>query len=340
MDAYINDDFLPVPPPGVFDGECEPMPAASMHASMRDSLNTRRQETLRRCVQEATRLDRNLLFGMTTALILHEVPLPEDCDLDGSRLHTVFKTKEKRLRANSATLCPHVWKFVPQAHIVKFNARVYALDMFHVWAQMAIHVSLRSLIVLGDSIINVMSRRRQCDTRQVYCELVRFVQSVTGFAGRPSCIRALSLIMPGSSSPKESEQRIALLAHGIPRPKLNYVVRNIMFASGAAMTLDLAWPEYKVAVEYDGDQHRTDKMQWRRDREKRGKLVGRGWLIFTATASSLADDDARAEFAFHVGRALTLRGADFVFRLKALPIEALAPLPRNVDWTALESKVE
>ncbi|KFI91828.1 hypothetical protein BISA_1116 [Bifidobacterium saguini DSM 23967] len=308
-------------------------------SSMRDSLDNRRRETLNRCIEEANRIGRNLLFGMTTALILYGVPLPADCDLDTSQLHTVFETKEKRLRTNSTTLCPHVWKFLPQSHAVKINTRVYALDIFHVWAQMASHVSLQSLIVLGDSIISVMSRRRQCDMKQIYCELVRFTQSVTGFAGRPSCIRALSLIMPGASSPKESEKRISLCAHGIPQPKLNYVVPNIMFDSGVVMTLDLAWPEYKVAVEYDGDQHRTDKMQWRRDREKRGKLVGRGWLIFTATAASLADDDARAEFAFHVGRALTLRGADFVFRLKALPLELMAPLPRKVDWTALESKV-
>lgn len=308
-------------------------------ASMWHALNSRQRETLAQCVKEADRLGQNLLFGMTTALILHGVPLPADCDLDNSRLHTVSGSREKRVRSNKSMLCAHVWKFVPQAHKSQLSTRVFVLDVFHVWAQMASHISLESLIVLGDSIITVVSRRRKCDAEQVYRELVRFVKSLTGFVGRPLCIRALSLIMPGSASPKESEKRISLRLHGIPQPMLNYAVPNAVFASsGAAMTLDLAWPQYKVAVEYDGDQHRTDKTQWRNDREKRGKLVGRGWLIFTATAASLADDDARAEFAFHVGRALTMRGAQFVFHLQALPIEMLAPLPKKIDWAALESK--
>ena len=62
------------------------------------------------------------------------------------------------------------------------------------------------------------------------------------------------------------------------------------FRSGAPVTLDLAWPEFKVAIEYDGDHHRTNKTQWRRDQEKRSKLVARQWITFVATAANLADE--------------------------------------------------
>ena len=129
---------------------------------------------------------------------------------------------------------------------------------------------------------------------------------------------------PGADSPKESEERLSLVAHGIPQPVANYVVPDAAFASGAPITLDLAWPEFKVAVEYDGDHHRTSKTQWRRDQEKRGMLVGRRWLVFIATAASIANEDARAEFAFNVARALASRGAVFEFHVVAMSLEELA----------------
>ena len=88
--------------------------------------------------------------------------------------------------------------------------------------------------------------------------------------------------------------------------------------------MDLAWPEFKVAVEYDGDHHRTSKAQWRRDQEKRGVLVGRRWLVFVATAASIANEDARAEFAFNVAGALASRGAVFEFHVVAMSLEELS----------------
>lgn len=75
------------------------------------------------------------------------------------------------------------------------------------------------------------------------------------------------------------------------------------------MTADMAWPEYRIAVEYDGDYHRTDKAQWGRDQEKRSRPLGRGWMVFVATAASIQDESAAAEFTFAVARVLKLKGA-------------------------------
>ena len=208
------------------------------------------------------------------------------------------------------------------------NQHVFALDLFHVWAQLAPYVSFESLIVLGDAVIAATSKQpvlaKDRDAAAIYQDLVKFVERFTRFRGRPSCVRALPLISPGADSPKESEERLSLVAHGIPRPVANYVVPDAAFASGAPITLDLAWPEFKVAVEYDGDHHRTSKAQWRRDQEKRGVLVGRRWLVFVATAASIANEDARAEFAFNVARALASRGAVFEFHVVAMSLEELS----------------
>lgn len=182
--------------------------------------------------------------------------------------------------------------------------------------------------MLGDAIITAMSRQPALsqgrDAVTIYHDLIRFVEELPHFKGRTMCVRALSLIMPGVDSPKESEERLSLLTHGIPQPVVNYVVPDMTFRSGAPVTLDLAWPEFKVAIEYDGDHHRTNKTQWRRDQEKRSKLVARQWITFVATAANLADEAACAEFSFNVARALALRGAVFDFQVIAMSIEQLA----------------
>ena len=297
-----------------------PSPNSGAHDSaaaptMSESLAQRKRDMVARCTEEAKRAGKKLLFGMTTSLALQSVPIPADCDLDSAKLHT-------------APMQTHIWTHAAKAANVEMNQHVFALDLFHVWAQLAPYVSFESLIVLGDAVIAATSKQpvlaKDRDAAAIYQDLVKFVERFTRFRGRPSCVRALPLISPGADSPKESEERLSLVAHGIPRPVANYVVPDAAFASGAPITLDLAWPEFKVAVEYDGDHHRTSKTQWRRDQEKRGMLVGRRWLVFVATAASIANEDTRAEFAFNVARALASRGAVFEFHVVAMSLEELS----------------
>ena len=177
---------------------------------------------------------------MTTSLVLQSVPLPVDCDLDESLLHTVSSAKNKRIRVKNSPLCTHIWKHVARAGVVEISRNVYALDLFHTWAQLSAHVSLRTLIVLGDAIITAMSRQPALsqgrDAVTIYHDLIRFVEELPHFKGRTMCVRALSLIMPGVDSPKESEERLSLLTHGIPQPVVNYVVPDMTFRSGAPVT--------------------------------------------------------------------------------------------------------
>ena len=251
--------------------------------TMSESLAQRRRDMVARCTEEAKRAGKKLLFGMTTSLALQSVPIPADCDLDSAKLHTVSSVKSKRFRTRHAPLQTHIWKHAAKAANVEMNQHVFALDLFHVWAQLAPYVSFESLIVLGDAVIAATSKQpvlaKDRDAAAIYQDLVRFVEQFTRFRGRPSCVRALPLISPGADSPKESEERLSLVA---------------------------------------------SKTQWRRDQEKRGVLVGRRWLVFVATAASIANEDARAEFAFNVARALASRGAVFEFHVVAMSLEELS----------------
>src|SRR4051794_6603294 len=96
---------------------------------------------------------------------------------------------------------------------------------------------------------------------------------------------AVAAADPGADSPPETRLRLSLVAHGVPRPKVQYEVTDAR--AWWTPHLDLAWPEVKVAVEYQRDRHRTDPERWRRDQERWAVLGAAGWLVIPATWEDL-----------------------------------------------------
>jgi very-short-patch-repair endonuclease len=77
-----------------------------------------------------------------------------------------------------------------------------------------------------------------------------------------------------AESPMETRIRMALWAAGLSPPTLQFEV----LAGGRLRRLDLAYPEVKLAIEYDGEEHRTQERA-RRDLEREAALVALGWKI-------------------------------------------------------------
>ena len=294
-------------------GNADAIPSMNTTASMASTVAERKRVMTQECTALANELGRPLLFGMTTALALQGIALPERCDLDENLKHVTVSSRSLRKRGRGIHC--HLWKQCnAQAH-VKINARVYALTPIHVWAQLAMHIPLYALVALAESII--AADPDSFDPSQ----FAAFVADAPRFAGKTRCTTATTYIQNNVLSPAESKGRQTLIAHNIPCPETNYTVPNAVFSdSKAAMTLDMAWVEFQVGVEYDGDQHRTDKAQWRRDQEKREYLRRQGWIIICITADDLASEQRRAEFAFNVAKALADRGAHFDFTVSANPI--------------------
>ncbi|MFC0008015.1 endonuclease domain-containing protein [Micromonospora siamensis] len=106
---------------------------------------------------------------------------------------------------------------------------------------------------------------------------------------RPGASRArwvFDLADPGARSPAESQLRVRLVLAGLPRPVARHPVR---LPAGAVLHPDLAWPELRVAVEYDGHRH-SDPDQPHRDRRRLDPLVGAGWLVLHVTSRRLRQD--------------------------------------------------
>ena len=70
---------------------------------------------------------------------------------------------------------------------------------------------------------------------------------------------------------------------------------------------DLAYPELRIAIEYEGDGHRTDRTQWRRDIRRQRELEDLGWIVIRLTEHDL--HDGLASFLTRIRRAIATRTA-------------------------------
>ncbi|WFE62626.1 hypothetical protein [Micromonospora sp. WMMD714] len=98
--------------------------------------------------------------------------------------------------------------------------------------------------------------------------------------------RVFDLADPAAQSPPESHLRVRLVLAGLPRPVAQHPAR---LPSGLFLHPDLAWPEFRVAMEYDGHWH-TDPDQLHRDRRRLNQLVAAGWIVLHVTSRRLTDD--------------------------------------------------
>jgi hypothetical protein len=112
--------------------------------------------------------------------------------------------------------------------------------------------------------------------------------------GRRGIVRArtaLELVDAGAQSPKESWLRTLLVQHGLPRPETQIPVYDA-FGDPVAY-LDMGWSTLEVAVEYDGDHHRSDRAQYSYDIRRLEMLQRRGWIVIRVTAKDRPEEVIR-----------------------------------------------
>lgn len=127
-------------------------------------------------------------------------------------------------------------------------------------------------------------------------------QRYPGRRGIRQARAALGLVDAGAQSPKETWLRLVLIKAGLHRPQTQIPVHN-EFGEVIAY-LDMGWEEMKVAVEYDGDQHRSDRAQYRWDLRRTEMLQRLGWIIVRVVAG-----DRPAEIIARVRSALARRAS-------------------------------
>ena len=93
---------------------------------------------------------------------------------------------------------------------------------------------------------------------------------------------------------------------GFPRPRTQIPIADDR--GRVKYYLDMGWEAIKVAVEYDGDHHRTDRTQFAKDVVRLEELADLGWLIVRVVADNReADVLERVQRAWDARSSSTLR---------------------------------
>ncbi|MFC7880264.1 endonuclease domain-containing protein [Isoptericola sp. NPDC057391] len=230
-----------------------------------------------RCHALSTVLNDGVVFSHTTALRLLGVELPWTA-ADDTDLHVISRRQEDR---------------VDRPGVVSHRSRQLFLDTAVVEglpvtspAQTFVHVatSLRlpdDVVVLGDA---MMRRKLPLVTP---AELTAIAERTFKVKGIAQVREQIERMRPGTDSSTETRARLALVAANLPCPRVNDVVLDPR--GGYVKRVDLAYPKYRIAIEYDGDHHRTDRAQWQDDIRRRRALEALGWTVIVIVAQDLLD---------------------------------------------------
>ena len=94
--------------------------------------------------------------------------------------------------------------------------------------------------------------------------------------------RLLDLVEPLVESPMETRMRWQLIQSGLPAPVAQFEVRDR--AGRFVARVDFAYPELKVAVEFDGSWHWSQR---REDDRRRQRLRELGWTVLVFSADDV-----------------------------------------------------
>jgi very-short-patch-repair endonuclease len=212
---------------------------------------------------------RAFYFGRTAAA-LHGLPLPTRFTSE-THLHVAVTAGCRRVDALG--IIPHHVRVHPSDVI-----RLAGLPISSVWRTWcdlaAAGLGLGELVAVGDRII---WRRSSAGTID---DLRRATSRYESRRGVRLMRAAIDMLSDRSDSATESELRVAILLAGFPRPLVNAELE----IGGRVTHPDLSWPDRRVAIEYEGDHHRTDRDQWHRDIRRDGGYRDSGWSLYRATA--------------------------------------------------------
>lgn len=270
--------------------------------------------TLARCRAYAPLLREGQFFCFTTAALLYAIPLPRA--LEAGALHIAAGPSGSRPRTTGV-----VGHRLSQTTAVRLVAGLRVENPASVWCRLAEALGEDDLIAAGDYLVSgrvgagsrVASARAnggQVSGGQVsgdrasggqvggdrasggwepaLATLSELREAVIATAGsRGSRIRhsAIDQVRERVDSRSESLLRMLLVRNGLLEPLVNVPAYR---ADGAPLGRpDLSYVDAKVALEYEGDGHRTDVQQFRYDIARRERFEDAGWRVRRVTADDL-----------------------------------------------------
>lgn len=180
---------------------------------------------------------------------------------------------------------------LPAEHVIEHQG-LRMTSVARTWVDCAPLIPVDHLVAMGDAALHMRLTSER--------DLRRMVAWAHRRRGVVRARQAVRLLDGRAESPGESLTRVALMLCGIPRPEVNL---NIVEGGRWLARVDMAWPEHRVIVEYDGRVHLPED-QRRKDALRRNLLQQAGWTVIVFTAADLRHPErmaaiVRSAFARH-----------------------------------------
>lgn len=231
------------------------------------------------CRAYAPRLRDGQFFSHETALLLHGAPMPEWPYLPRVHVSTHRPSREPRTRGVTGhrlqTRVPAMCDVA--GLVVEHPARA--------WRQCGALWTHVDLVAAADFLVG--GAGPLLDAAELRAEVAEMGDVRGGILSR-----ALVDVRGGVRSARETRLRLLLRDAGLPEPVTAW---NLYDAHGAFVAeLDLAYPERRVAVEYDGRVHAADARQFARDADRWDAIREQGVDLVRILAHHLVGDGAVA----------------------------------------------
>ncbi len=252
----------------------------------------------RRCHALLVAMPQGTFFSHLTAARLWPLPLPRPDP--GENLHVSIRKPAYPSRRSG--VMGH--RLGDPLLTASYRNGLPLVDPATLFCQLASMLSLLDLVAVGDALVLRPVFQDWSDDRPwVTVEQLEERVACFGGRGKVAAAKAVRLIRPGAESRPETLLRLAMLEAGLPEPEVNVPV---MDATGLFIGRgDLVYRRWKVVVEYDGEQHRTDNRQFERDVGRLDDFAASGWRVVRITARAFADRPTTLD---RIARALVAGG--------------------------------
>lgn len=244
---------------------------------------------LDRCRAYEQRMPQHAFFCSVTAALLFGVPLPRRFE-PSSVVHVGVPRAKHPPRGRG--VLGHRLSVSSDDVLSWCGLRVAAPDQ--VWCQLGELLSVPDLVAAGDFLI-----RRDLPLT-THGRLREAVRRYPGRRGKPALRIAVELLNDRSESRPESHVRVIIVQANITGLEVNWPITT---TGGQHYRADLAFPQKKMIIEYQGGYH-GDEAQRRRDMTRRARLEADGWYVMEVNADDLRDP---AELVRRIRRVLVAR---------------------------------
>lgn len=224
-----------------------------------------------------------------TAAHLYGVPLPDDLARDTS-IHVTGVALSSRSRRPGVV--GHR-RPLATSETTQFSG-IPIVTPERMWLDLAgvlLAAREEELVIAGDHLVTPpWWSGRRVEPLTTVDGLKQAMDAAGTFKGVRLARAALPQVRVGADSRTETLLRLELIRSGLPEPKL-----QVFPATGAPFTADMAYPQWKIALQYDGGHHLTREQQVR-DARRDAWFQQHGWMVIRVTS-----DDLRHGFRRVVG---------------------------------------